>query len=138
MKLKQGTFNRAELKANAPYIDEIVHHSLANDQENSDFVKSTILDINPELGKDDNVNDAANSGVNSWFNHYFGRVYNRNTEQFEYKRWSFNPNDRNKVDIYKNLVIIDGIKVEAFRGEVTMAVEVLNGIDRNISKEKFQ
>ena len=146
MKLRQGTFNAAgfKIKTNAPFIDEMLHHSIANDEENSDFIISTVLGINPEMGKGTNVNDEANNQYSSLFKgyssplEYFSQTYNRDKELFENKRWVFDPNDRRSVAIHYNLIRFDTIRAEALRGEVKLATDVMTDTDRTMTNEQIQ
>src|SRR6202035_1329429 len=121
MQLRQGTFNATVFKrsTSAPFIDEMFHHSIANDQENSDFLVSTVLGIYPEIGK------GATIPLN-----YYCKTYNRDKNLFEYKIIPFDPNNKWNLAIHYNLLRLDGIRAEAFAGQYNLATETVNNIRR--------
>jgi hypothetical protein len=116
MKLKQGTYTSHSYKliGNRLFIDEMIHHKIANDQENTEFIRSTILGIMGDFSKDTTKPLEYNS-----------KRYNIDRKVFENKRWIFDGNDRRDVTIHSNLLTYDVIMAEALAGSINTASDTV-------------
>lgn len=143
MKLRQGKYYNIS-SPDAHHTDEVLRRCLVNGQENSDFIKSTVLDIIPEIADGAIAKVEPQSDKSSWIPgytysplDYICGKYNRNTGKFESKRWVFNAQDPCSVRIYNNFRKIEVIKAEALRGDLTLATDVMRGTEITITKAQY-